>query len=112
MHKQMKEILSREFEWSIYQADNHFVVVDYSGNGYDELYYADSLEDAKAAVMDEDEIKWENVDERIKRALKDYDQDEVQEYIDEAHDYSDADAYDLDDAGIRRDFETYLHHRS
>lgn len=54
------------------------------------------------------------IDEKILRALKDENQDDVREYLDEVHDYGDEEAYtnDSDDEDIRRDFHEYLNARS
>lgn len=60
------------------------------------------------------QLTWSDVDERIKRALKDENQDDVREYLDEVHDYGDETAYGRDDdlEYIRKDFKIYLQHRS
>lgn len=62
------------------------------------------------------QLTWSNVDERILLALKDENQDDVREYLDEVHDYGDETAFscdnDLDLEYIREDFKIYLQHRS
>lgn len=54
------------------------------------------------------------IDEKILRALKDENQDDVREYLDEVHDYGEYEAYtnDSDDEDIRHDFYEYLDARS
>lgn len=58
------------------------------------------------------QLTWSDVDERILLALKDENQDDVREYLDEVHDYCDETAYDIDSGAIRKDFKIYLQHRS
>ena len=50
------------------------------------------------------------LDEKILNALKDEDQDDVREYLDEVNDCGDGYEY-IDDEEIRRDFALYMAHR-